>query len=122
MLITINPMLDMESLKWISNDGQYEYAGPLETFCSGGSVQSNDEALQSAQLQATRDLNSAYNESFSTQRALLSQQQNRLNYLVSNPLGLDKATLHSMVADSNDRISSAAKQALGSVAAFQASH
>jgi hypothetical protein len=32
MKITINPVLDMETLTWVSNDGTYEYSGPLALF------------------------------------------------------------------------------------------
>ena len=32
MKITINPVLDMETLQWISNDGVYEYDGPVMKF------------------------------------------------------------------------------------------
>jgi hypothetical protein len=36
MRITINPTLDMETLKWVSNHGTYEYNGPLAKFDRAG--------------------------------------------------------------------------------------
>ena len=32
MKITINPVLDMETLQWVANDGEYEYSGPVMKF------------------------------------------------------------------------------------------
>jgi hypothetical protein len=32
MKVTINPTLDMETLQWVSNDGVYEYDGPVMKF------------------------------------------------------------------------------------------
>jgi hypothetical protein len=36
-VITINPVLDMETLEWVSNDGVYQYSGPLD-LCLGGAT------------------------------------------------------------------------------------
>lgn len=32
MKVTINPVLDMETLEFVSDDGQYEYSGPMALF------------------------------------------------------------------------------------------
>ena len=32
MKITINPSLDIETLRWVANDGVFEYFGPLILF------------------------------------------------------------------------------------------
>lgn len=53
MKITLNPVLDLESLEWVSNDGTYEYDGPVDQFCGGDALapEKQQEASQQVQMQ-----------------------------------------------------------------------
>jgi len=89
---------------------------------SGGQVASTDQALQSSQAAMTSTLNADYSQSFSAQQALLGQLQAKLSYMASNPMGYSPEYLHSATTSINENTASAAKRALGSAAAFAASH
>lgn len=122
MLITINPCLDMETLQWISNDGVYEYTGPIIRACSGGATQQTDQALQTSQAAAASNLQADYATTFAEQQNVLAQQTAKLNYIASNPMGYSPQELASATTNINENTASGAKQALGAAAAFAASH
>jgi hypothetical protein len=48
MRITINPVLDIETLRWVSNDGIYEYDGPVLRFEGESADAKANEAAQTA--------------------------------------------------------------------------
>lgn len=89
---------------------------------SGGSVATEDKALQAAQTAQVNTLNADYSTSFAEQQQVLKAQQARLSQMVSNPLGYSPAELHAATTSINEQTSTAAKQALGSAAAFAAAH
>lgn len=122
MRITINPCLDMETLQWVSNDGTYDYFGPVVRACSGGQIQQTDQALQASQAAATSTLNADYQTTFAEQQNVLAQQQAKLNYIASNPMGYSPQELANATTSINENTASGAKQALGSAAAFAATH
>lgn len=123
MRIIKNPVLDMETLLWVSNDGAYEYSGPVMSFCSGsGEVQQESQALQNAQLAMTQTLNSNYETAFGEQQSVLAQQNARLNAIAANPMGLTQPQMAQARTAINENTATAAKQAMGSAAAFAAQH
>lgn len=89
---------------------------------SGGQIAANDEALQAAQTTMTNNLNQDYSTTFAEQQSLLGQQQARMNAIAANPMGYTTAQLHNATTSINENTSRAAKQALGSAAAFAAAH
>jgi hypothetical protein len=89
---------------------------------SGGKVGQTDQALQDAQAKMTATLNQDYNTTFAEQQSVLGQQKARLDYIAANPMGYSPRELHTATASINDNTARAAKQALGSAAAFAASH
>lgn len=79
MKITINPVLDLETLTWISNDGEYEYDGPLVLF---------DRAAQAAAKESentARGLTSSSTVNAGTERGMLIPT---LKNDINNPTGL----------------------------------
>ena len=89
---------------------------------SGGQVGQTDEQLQQAQAKMTENLNQDYSTTFAEQQNLLSQQQAKLNYIASNPMGYTPAQLATSRTSINENTANAAKSALGSAAAFAAAH
>jgi hypothetical protein len=53
MKITINPVLDLETMRWVSNDGTYEYDGPVLLFGGPSAESKANEAAQTAFYQQT---------------------------------------------------------------------
>src|ERR1700730_3863751 len=118
MRITINPTLDMETLQWVSNDGVYEYFGTLDLFCSsGGSVATDDKALQDAQLAQANALNSDYKLTFAENQNVVQNQMAKANALMSNPMGLSPQSLHASTTAINENTARATSQAIGAAAA-----
>jgi hypothetical protein len=92
-------------------------------MCSGsGQVQQESQALQNAQLQMTQTLNSNYETAFGEQQQVLQQQQARLNAIAANPMGMTPQQLATSTTAINENTATAAKQAMGSAAAFAAQH
>jgi hypothetical protein len=83
MKITINPVLDLETLKWVSNDGVYEYNGPLDLFEGTSSDAKANEAAQTAfYQQMTQEQQTAFGED----QGLLNEiQQQTLPILAKGP-------------------------------------
>jgi hypothetical protein len=67
MKITINPTLDMETLRWVSNDGTYEHDGPLALF-QGPSA--NAKANSNAQTAFYKQMTQEQATTFSEDQAL----------------------------------------------------
>ncbi len=89
---------------------------------SGGTIAASDEALQKAQTAMTQTLNQDYSTTFAEQQGLLGQQQAKLNYIAANPMGYTPAQLHTATTSINENTANAAKQAIGSAAAYAAAH
>src|ERR1019366_1576104 len=89
---------------------------------SGGQVAANDQSLQDANLKANSTFLADANTTFAEQQSVLRQQQVKLAYIAANPMGYTPQQLHTATTSINDNTSRAAKQALGSAAAFAAAH
>lgn len=89
---------------------------------SGGQIAQVDKDLQAAQAKMTSTLNADYSTTFAEQQSLLGQQRARLNYIAANPMGYTPTQLHTATTAINENTANAAKKALGSAAAFAASH
>lgn len=123
MRITINPVLDMDTLQWTSNAGVYDYVGPVDLCCSsGGQISATDEALQKSQAAMTDTLNKDYGVTFAEQQSILGQMKSRMDFMASNPMGYSASALHSAKTSINENTATAAHQALGKAAAFAAAH
>jgi hypothetical protein len=123
MRIVINPVMDMETLKWVSNSGSYEYAGPMVLACSsGGKVAVDDQALQDATLASVKQQTADYGTTFAEQQQVLNSIKTRMQAEATNPMGYTPAQLAIQRTSINENFSNAAKQALGSAAAFAAAH
>lgn len=70
-IITINPILDMETLEWVSNDGIYFYDGPVVGFLGGASSAENANAKSEQEFMQT--LQSEQQTQFANEQ--LAQQQ-----------------------------------------------
>lgn len=85
-------------------------------------VQAQDLALQQSQMAMNKQLNDAYLSSFARQQSVLGQQQAKLSYMQANPMGYTPAQLKIQTSGVNENFARAAKNALGSAAAFAAAH
>jgi hypothetical protein len=121
--ISINPVLDIETLKFLSNDGVYFYDGPIDDFCSGSSeVQQTETNLMNDQAAMVNTLNTDYTASFGEQQKVLAQQNARLSSIVANPMGYSPQELASMTTSVNENVAKGAQQALGAASAYAAAH
>lgn len=89
---------------------------------SGGKVAANDLALQDANVKAQTNLMADYGSSLGNQSQILGQLKARMAYQASNPMGYTPQQLHAATTSINENTATAAKQAIGSAAAFAASH
>jgi hypothetical protein len=121
MWITTRAIYDMETGVCLFCSG-YEYDGTVGLACSGGATQQTDQALQASQAAAATTLGADYATTFAEQQNVLAQQAAKLNYISSNPMGYSPQELASATTSINENTARGAKQALGSAAAFAASH
>jgi hypothetical protein len=89
---------------------------------SGGEVATTDQALQKSQAAMTSTLNNEYQTTFAQNQRLVLGQQARLTAIANNPMGYTPEQLHAATTSINENTATAAKQALGSAAAFAAAH
>jgi hypothetical protein len=89
---------------------------------SGGQVGQTDEALQASQAAMTTTLNDDYTQSFHDQQTVLANLQARANFIASNPFGYTPQQLAQQTTSINENTATAARQAMGSAAAFAAAH
>ena len=89
---------------------------------SGGEVAQTDEALQKSQAAMTNTLNSDYSTTFAEQQGVLQNLQAKMNYIAANPMGYTPQQLATAKTSINENTATAGRQALGSAAAFAASH
>jgi hypothetical protein len=91
-------------------------------MCSGGAVQSNDQALQNANLAANTNFLNDAKTAFAEQQQIQAKQTALANNLIANPMGYTPKELAIQTTGVNENFSRAAKNALGSAAAFAATH
>src|ERR1700674_1890214 len=92
-------------------------------MCSGsGAVQQTSQALQNSQAAMTNTLNQDYSTTFAEQQGVLKNLQAKMNYVAANPMGYTPQQLATATTSINENTATAAKQAMGSAAAFAASH
>ena len=89
-------------------------------MCSSGD--SSAKNLEAAQTAMTSQLNADYSTTFSEQQQLLQQQTARMSYIASNPMGYTPKQLATATTAINENTATAARQAIGSAAAYAASH
>jgi hypothetical protein len=70
MKITINPILDMETLEFVSSDGQYEYDGPIDGF------RGEDRTDQAAAQQGSAQTQQMNQKLLQDQQGVAGQIQN----------------------------------------------
>lgn len=99
MKITINPVLDMETLQWVSNDGTYEHDGPVADF-KGSKVSAQDQANQ-AQAASWASPLMAMGQS---QLGPLSTEFRNETY---NPQGLGQQAINQMITQSGQNTAGA---------------
>jgi hypothetical protein len=84
MKITINPILDMETLLWVGHDGIYEHDGPLVLFQSTSSQAKSNQASQAAFY---KSMTSEQATTFGEDQSLLNDiQQQTLPILSKGPM------------------------------------
>jgi hypothetical protein len=89
---------------------------------SGGEVGQTDEALQKSQAAMTNTLNADYSTTFAEQQQVAKQQMAIANNLIANPLGYSPQFMAQQTTAINENAATGARQAIGSAAAFAASH
>ena len=89
---------------------------------SGGEVGQTDEALQESQAAMTNTLNADYSTTFAEQQQVAKQQMAIANNLIANPIGYSPQFMAQQTTAINEGTAAGARQALGSAAAFAASH
>jgi hypothetical protein len=77
MKITINPVLDIETLQWVSNDGVYEYDGPTIRFDGGASGAAKEN--ETAQSDFYNAMTSEQATTFGEAQDILNNQQTAWN-------------------------------------------
>ena len=87
---------------------------------SGGQVGQTDQALQASQAAMTTTLNDDYTQSFHDQQTVLANLEARANFIASNPFGYTPQQLAQKTTSINENTATAARQAMGSAAAFAA--
>ena len=91
-------------------------------MCSGGQVQANDQALQDQNLAANTNFLNDAKLAFGEGQQILGKQTAFANNLMANPLGYTPKELALQTTSVNENFANAAKRALGSAAAFGATH
>jgi hypothetical protein len=85
-------------------------------------VAASDVALQTADATAMATYQQQSTLAFGEQQEVLNSLNAKMSYMASNPLGYTPAELHSMTTSVNENTANAAKTAIGSAAAFAATH
>jgi hypothetical protein len=91
-------------------------------MCSGGAVQANDQQLQDQNLAANTNFLNDAQIAFGEQQAIQAKQTAFANNLMANPMGYTPQELATQTTGVNENYANAAKQALGSAAAYGATH
>jgi hypothetical protein len=101
MRITINPVLDMETLLFVSNDGVYEYDGPVE-LAKGDSTA---KAAENQQMAFNTQLMNVFQQQFATQKNTLDYLKGKLQPGIDNPTGMSADALAAARTSATDQIS-----------------
>jgi hypothetical protein len=88
MKITINPVLDMETLQWVGNEGTYEYDGPLARF---------DRAAQGAAKTAVTNANNTAGGYGAGASGIASTLVPALQQEATHPTGFNPSDINSML-------------------------
>lgn len=92
-------------------------------MCSDSqNVEATDNALMTANAAANQNFLADAKTAFAGQQNLIARQTALANQMVTNPLGYSPQELKSMTTNINENFAGAAKKALGSAAAFGATH
>ena len=92
-------------------------------MCSGNQqIENQDLAVQKTQTAMTQTLSNSYGQAFANQQNVLAAQQARLSAQTANPQGFTPQQLAGATTSINENTATAAKQAIGSAAAFAAAH
>lgn len=119
MRVTRRITWDVEN--WTVLEHIYEdYSGPVDLLCSGGD--STAKGLENSEATMTNTLNDDYQTSFNEQQSVLKGLQAQLDYEAKNPMGYTPVQLAAARTSINETTAGAAKRALGSAAAFAATH
>lgn len=89
---------------------------------SGGSIGTDDKALQNANLAANQNFLADARTAFAGQQNIIARQTAQANQMITNPMGYSPQELKIASSNINDNFARAAKGALGSAAAFAATH
>jgi hypothetical protein len=89
---------------------------------SGGKVAVNDQALQDANLAANTNFLNDSKIAFGEQQAIQAKQTAFANNLMANPMGYTPKELALQTTSVNENFAKSAQRALGSAAAFGATH
>ena len=89
---------------------------------SGGKVAANDQALQDANLAANTNFLNDSKIAFGEQQAIQAKQTAFANNLMANPMGYTPKELALQTTNVNENFAKSAQRALGSAAAFGATH
>jgi hypothetical protein len=98
MRITINPVLNMETLLWVSNDGVYDYDGPI-VLCKGDPTA---QAEEQQTMQFDQQLMQIFQSQYSTQQSQLKYLQNQMQPMINNPTGYSAAQLAALRTGATD--------------------
>ena len=119
MKITTKAVYDVETWHLVEWTG-YEYSGPVTLACSSGD--NTAAALEKSQAAMTNTLNTDYSTTFAEQQQVLKGLTAKMNYLTANPMGYTPQQLATQRTSINENTAAAAHQALGTAAAFAATH
>ncbi len=89
---------------------------------SGGKVAVDDQALQDATLASVKQQTADYGTTFAEQQGVLNSIKTRMQAEATNPLGYTPQQLAIQRTGINENFANAAKQAIGTAAAFGATH
>jgi hypothetical protein len=118
MRIVINPVLDMETLLWVSNDGEYEYTGPVALF-KGDSTAKDAEVQQN---QFDSQLMNIFQQQYATQKSQLDYLTSKMQPMINNPTGYSDSDLTAMRTSATDTDSAAYQNAQKSLNATMAAN
>jgi hypothetical protein len=112
MRITINPCLDLETLRWVSAAGVYDYVGPVASFKGDKTV----KAAETSQQTFDTSLQKIFTQQYATQKSNLDYLTAKLKPQIdAGGTGYTPAQLASMrtgATDTNSAQFQAAKAAL----------
>ena len=119
MRITTRAVYDVETWTLLEWEG-YDYFGLIAKSCSAGD--STATGLETSQAANANVFYQDAQESFNQNASIQAQLAARMQYMASNPMGLTPQQMSTATTNINENTATAAKQAIGSAAAYAASH